>query len=93
MVGDKYKITDIYLPESYEKNAEEDLWYAGYDDFLERKQMRAQYVLTFDRAYFLDNMPGDSDTSLFQCGDYVPVKDERFNLEKNIRIQKMSRNL
>ena len=93
MVGDKYKITDIYLPESYEKNAEEDLWYAGYDDFMERKQMRAQYVLTFDRAYFLDNMPGDSDTSLFQCGDYVPVKDERFNLEKNIRIQKMSRNL
>ncbi|WP_280646688.1 MULTISPECIES: LamG-like jellyroll fold domain-containing protein [unclassified Dysgonomonas] len=93
MVGDKYKITDINLPKSYEDNAEEDLWYAGYDDFKDRKQMRALYVLTFDRSYFINTLPSDSRTKVFDCGDYVPVKDERFNLEKNIRIQKMSRNL
>lgn len=92
-VGDKYKITDINLPESYEQAAEEDLWYAGYDDFLYMKQARAQYQLTLDRKYFVDSLPEDSDTTVFKVGDYVPVRDTRFGIEKNIRIQKVSRNL
>ena len=92
-VGDKYKITDINLPESYEAAAEEDLWYAGLDDFLYMKQPRAQYQLTLDRKYFMDSLPEDSDTTVFKVGDYVPVRDLRFGIEKNIRIQKVSRNL
>lgn len=92
-VGNSYKITDINLPKSYEDNAEEDLWYAGYDDFKPRTQSRVQYALTFDRSYFLENMPDDSETSVFKVGDYVPVKDVRFGVEKSIRIQKISRNL
>lgn len=51
-VRNTYKITDINLPKSYEDNAEEDLWYAGYDDFKPRTQSRVQYSLTFDRSYF-----------------------------------------
>lgn len=92
-VGNDYKITDINLPESYEENAEENLWYAGYDDFKPRTQSRVQYALTFDRSYFLENMPDDSETSVFKVGDYVPVRDVRFGVEKSIRIQKISRNL
>lgn len=92
-VGDEYKITDINLPESYEQAAEEELWYAGYDDFLYMKQARAQYQLTLDRKYFVDSLPEDSDTTVFKVGDYVPVRDTRFGIEKNIRIQKVSRNL
>lgn len=92
-VGNRYKITDINLPKSYEDNAEEDLWYAGYDDFKPRTQSRVQYALTFDRSYFLENMPDDSETSVFKVGDYVPVRDVRFGVEKSIRIQKISRNL
>lgn len=92
-VGDKYKITDINLPERYEQAAEEDLWYAGYDDFLYMKQARAQYQLILDRKYFVDSLPEDSDTTVFKVGDYVPVRDTRFGIEKNIRIQKVSRNL
>lgn len=92
-VGDKYKITDINLPTAYEDNAEEDLWYAGMDDFKPLTQAQAQYQLTFDRKYFLDSISDDSDTSVFHVGDYVPVKDERFGIEKNIRIQKVVRNL
>lgn len=92
-VRNTYKITDINLPKSYEDNAEEDLWYAGYDDFKPRTQSRVQYALTFDRSYFLENMPDDSETSVFKVGDYVPVKDVRFGVEKSIRIQKISRNL
>ncbi|MBQ7776905.1 MAG: hypothetical protein IJ379_13395 [Lachnospiraceae bacterium] len=91
--GDQYKITDINLPESYEANAEEDLWYAGMDDFKPMTQARAQYSLTFDRMYFLEALPRDAKTCVFHVGDYVPVRDERFGIEKNIRIQKVSRNL
>ena len=92
-VGDRYKITDINLPEAYELNAEEDLWYAAVDDFKPMTQARAQYQLTLDRMYFLETLPTDSETCVFRVGDYVPVKDERLGIEKNIRIQKVSRNL
>lgn len=92
-VGDTYKITDIFLPESYEQNAEEDLWYAGMDDFVPATQARAQYQLTLDRLYFLDALGRDSETCVFKVGDYVPVKDIRFDIEKLIRIQKITRNL
>lgn len=92
-VGNTYKITDIYLPEQYEKRAEEDLWYAGSDDFKNASQVKAQYALTFDRLYFLQSLSSDTDTSVFAVGDYVPVKDTRFGIEKTMRIQKITRNL
>lgn len=92
-VGNTYKITDIYLPEQYEKRAEEDLWYAGSDDFKDASQVKAQYALTFDRFYFLQSLSSDTDTSVFAVGDYVPVKDTRFGIEKTMRIQKITRNL
>ena len=92
-VGDEYKITDIVMPDKYIEDAEEDLWFYVYDQFLEAKQARAQYALTFSRSYFIENLPKDSESCLFVPGDYVPVKDDRFRLEKNIRIQKVDRNL
>ena len=92
-VGDQYNITDIHLPKAYEDDAEEDLWSAGYDDFKPRTQPQAQYELTLDRAYFIDALPDDSETCVFHVGDYVPIRDTRFGIEKNIRIQKVSRNL
>lgn len=92
-VGNTYKITDIYLPEQYETKAEEELWYAGSKDFKDAKQVKAQYALTFDRLYFLQTLSRDTETSVFEVGDYVPVKDTRFGIEKTMRIQKVTRNL
>lgn len=92
-VGDRYKLTDINMPDSYVANAEEELWYAGMDEFTPRTQARAQYELTFDRSYFLANLPSDSEATIFHVGDYLPVKDDRFGIEKTIRIQKVTRNL
>lgn len=92
-VGDQYNITDINLPKSYEDYAEEDLWFAGMDEFLQRKQARAQYSLTLDRLFLMENLPEDTNARLFNVGDYVPVKDTRFSIEKNIRINKIQRNL
>ena len=92
-VGNTYKITDIYLPESYEQKAEEALWYAAMEDFKTATQAKAQYTLTLDRLYFLQELSRDTDTSVFEVGDYVPVKDTRFSIEKQMRIQKVTRNL
>lgn len=92
-VGNTYKITDIYLPEQYEHRAEENLWYAGMEDFKTATQAKAQYTLTLDRLYFLEMLSRDTDTSVFEVGDYVPVKDSRFAIEKQMRIQKITRNL
>ena len=92
-VGNTYKITDIYLPESYVQKAEENLWYAAMEDFETATQAKAQYTLTLDRLYFLQNLSRDTDTSVFEVGDYVPVKDTRFGIEKHMRIQKITRNL
>ncbi len=92
-VGNTYKITDIYLPEQYERKAEEALWYAGMEDFKTATQAKAQYTLTLDRLYFLEMLSRDTDTSVFEVGDYVPVKDSRFAIEKQMRIQKITRNL
>ena len=92
-VGNTYKITDIYLPESYEQKAEEALWYAAMEDFKTATQAKAQYTLTLDRLYFLQELSRDTDTSVFEVGDYVPVKDTRFGIEKQMRIQKITRNL
>lgn len=92
-VGNKYKLTDIIMPQSIIDDAEENLWYAGYDDLNQLKQARVQYSLELNRMRILEVMPTDSDTVLFKPGDYVPVKDTRFGVDKNIRIQKVERNL
>lgn len=92
-VGDKYKLTDIIMPQAIIDNAEEDLWYAGYDDLSQLKQARVQYSMELNRMKLLEEMPTDSDTVLFKPGDYVPIKDTRFGVQKNIRIQKVERNL
>ena len=92
-VGDTYKITDINLPTAYENDAEEDLWFYGYDKFLQAKQARVQYTATFTEDFFLCHLPIDSTADIFHVGDYLPIKDTRFGVEKNIRIVKVTRNL
>jgi len=92
-VGDQYKITDIHLPKAYEDAAEEDLWYEAIQDFNEIRQAKAKYSLEFDRMYFMENTPSDATACIFKVGDYAPVRDTRFGIEKSIRITNVQRNL
>lgn len=92
-VGDKYKITDIIMPQDIIDDAEEELWYKGYDDLCKASQPRVQYTLSLNRMRLLETTDSDSDSVLFKPGDYVPVKDTRFGVQKKIRIQKVDRNL
>ncbi len=45
------------------------------------------------KLLFFERFASDSETTVFHVGNYVPVKDERFGIEKNIRIQKVTKNL
>ena len=92
-VGNKYKITDIIPPQEIIDDAEEDLWYKGYDDLRKDSQPRVKYGLTLNRMMLLEETEEDADQVLFSPGDYVPVKDTRFGVQKNIRIQQVDRNL
>ena len=92
-VGDQYKITDIHLPKAYEDAAEEDLWYEAIQDFNEIRQAKAKYSLEFDRIYFMENTTSDATACIFKVGDYAPVRDKRFGIEKSIRITNVQRNL
>lgn len=90
---DEFKITDIIMPDEVIAKAEEKVWFDGYNDFLQMSQPRAQYTVTFDRMFFLENTEEDVDSCYFTPGDYLPIKDTRFGVEKRIRIQKVERNL
>ena len=92
-VGNRYKITDIIMPQEIIDDAEEELWFKGYDDLCKASQPRVQYTLSLNRMRLLETTPSDTDSVLFSPGDYVPVKDDRFGVKKNIRIQKVVRNL
>lgn len=92
-VGDKYKITDIIMPQEIIDDAEEELWYKGYDDLRKDSQPRVKYGLSLNRMMLLEETEEDADQVLFRPGDYVPVKDTRFGVQKNIRIQQVDRNL
>jgi len=63
------------------------------DDFKPATQAKAQYSLTLDRLYFLEALSRDAEVCVFKVGDFVPVKDDRFGIAKQIRIQKITRNL
>lgn len=91
--GDKYKIVDINMPQSYIDNAEEELWYTAIQEFQDLSQPQAKYSLKLDPCMLSENLPNGSNSVLFHVGDYIPVKDERFGIDKNMKITKLTRDL
>ncbi|MGV8135926.1 MAG: phage tail protein [Mangrovibacterium sp.] len=89
-IGANYKLTDIIMPDTYYSVKEEELYQAGLIELEERKQPRVQYSQKF--SPFFVKIYG-SGINPFLPGDYLPIRDTRFNIEKNIQIQKISRNL
>lgn len=91
--GDRYTITDIFMPKEYIDKAEEELYFKAYNELKERSQPKARYTLSLDRMYFKSIYPNGSEIVVFRTGDFIPVVDKRFGIDKLIRIQKVSRNL
>lgn len=86
-VGDEYKILDIYMPESYITNAENELLAKATEQFNIMKQPKVSYDLKIDSDYIksLENTIG--------IGDFVKIKDSDINVDKELRVNKITKNL
>lgn len=86
-VGDEYKILDIYMPQSYITNAENELLAKATEQFNLLKQPKVAYDLEVDSSFI------SSLATPISIGDYVRVKDSDLGVDKVLRVQSISKNL
>ena len=86
-VGDEYKILDIYMPQYYVTNAENELLSKATEQFNLLKQPKVSYDLK-TVPEFLKSL-----SNPIQIGDMVNVKDTALGVDKVLRVQKISKNL
>lgn len=92
-VGDKYTITDIYMPQSYIDNAETALSVAGTAYLDKYKQPLVQYGLTVDSLYLKTIVGANAESNIIWVGDYIHIKDTDIDVDKSIRIKGFTRDL
>lgn len=85
-VNDEYVLLDIYAPEIYITNAENELLTKATEQFNLKKQIQVSYDLTVDPAFLKDL------ATPINIGDYVRVKDGALNVDKVIRVNSIVRN-
>jgi hypothetical protein len=90
--GDKYVISDIYMPETYVTAAEAKLRTEAQIYLDANKYPMVTYSLEVDEDYIRD-LIGNTETQLFKVGDSIPVKDEELGFEKYIRITQLVRDV
>lgn len=91
--GDKYTITDIYMPQSYVDTAEAKLATAGADYLAKYSQPLVSYGLTVDSFFLRDIVGMEVESNLLWAGDYIPVKDTDLDVDKTIRVKGFTRDL
>lgn len=92
-IGDKYTISDIYMPQSYIDNAEAELASSGAAYLARYSQPLVQYGLTID-SFFLKNQVGaTAESNIIWVGDYIPIKDTDLEVDKTIRVKGFTRDL
>lgn len=93
-VGDKYKLLDIYMPQSYIDAAEAELQNKG-TEYLERyKQPNVQYAISEIDPFFLSRTVGAQvESNIIWPGDYIPVKDADLEIDKALRVKRITRDL
>lgn len=91
--GDKYVITDIYLPQSYIDAAEAKLQTAGTAYLAKYSRPRVQYSLTIDKFFLQDIAGEDASSNVIWIGDYIPIKDSDIAVDATIRVTGFTRDL
>lgn len=92
-VGDKYVITDIYLPQSYITAAEAKLQTAGQAYLTKYSKPRVQYSLTIDKFFLKDIAGEDASSNVIWIGDYIPILDTDIAVNATIRVSGFTRDL
>lgn len=86
--GDEYVLLDIYMPDSYVTNAENELLAAATPEFEKLKEVKVKYDINIDKEMLKIG------TSLpFDIGDKLLVKDAKMGIDKAIRITNISYDL
>ena len=86
--GDEYVLLDIYMPESYVTNAENELLAAAIPEFEKLKEVKVKYDINIDKEFLniKKMLP-------FNIGDKLRVKDLEMAVDKFIRINAISYDL
>jgi hypothetical protein len=91
-IGDKYIITNIYLPDAYVKSAQKKLLAAALVDFPPLTQPQVSYKLTIAENFFT-TLYGHEQTEILHVGDYIHIKDPDIGVDKEVRITAITREL
>lgn len=91
-VGNKYKIIDINLPDTYILNAEAELEEAAQKYYNENSVPQTSYKIYFDAVYLSRKYAGTT-TAIFNVGDNLKIVDSELGVDKYIRISRIQRNL
>ena len=86
-VGDKYILVDVMMPESYVKKAEAALMRKAVEYLHKNSVQRHIYTITPDRLYM------EAINANIQLGQTVRFKDADFNLNAEIRIVSLTKNI
>jgi|WetSurMetagenome_2_1015567.scaffolds.fasta_scaffold00003_151 hypothetical protein len=92
-VGDKYVITDIIMPQTYISSGEAELEDAAEEYLAQNCQPRVKYSGPVDELYLNSLYPEETVVNVFNIGDNIPVEDDDFGIDKNIRVKAFTRDL
>lgn len=91
--GDKYKLIDCALPQSYEDAAESKLQEEGEAYLAQNCQPKVKYSLKVSK-FCLEKLFKDSAVAnVFEPGDYIHIKDSDIGVDKAVRVKAISRDL
>lgn len=91
-VNDEYVIINIYAPDSYLDNAEEDLLTKATAEFEKFKSAQVNYRIDVDPAYLKKYFP-DASALPFNLHDSVKVKDVKLAVDRFIKIIGFTRDI
>lgn len=91
-VGDEYVIIDIYYPETYITNAENELLAKANEQFPLQLQPKVNYKLKVDENYLKTKVDFPEEVP-FDLGDTVQIIDIALGVDKQIKIVGFTRDL
>lgn len=90
---DEYKLLDVALPPEWETKAEQDLAEQGNIYYDQNSQPKVQYGLSVTESFLASLLSKDTNGNVIWVGDYIPVKDDDIDVEKNVRVKSFKRDL
>ena len=89
----EYKLLDVALPPEWETKAEQELAEQGNIYYDQNSQPKVQYGLSVTESFLASLLSKNTNGNVIWVGDYIPVKDDDIDVEKNVRVKSFKRDL